>query len=121
MNTSTVEARVALAIGVIISDDTLSVELSDGRAIAVPLVWFPRLLHGTQQERKNWRLVGQGRGIHWPDLDEDVSVENLLVGKASAESQRSLKAWLARRSKQPQQSNENADANSTTPDSAGRQ
>jgi hypothetical protein len=94
-----VEARAALATAASVSEDTLSVDLSDGRTIAAPLVWFPRLLHGTQPERDNWRLIGQGRGIHWPDLDEDVSVESLLAGKPSAESQQSLKAWLARRAK----------------------
>jgi hypothetical protein len=63
----------------------------------VPVVWYPRLLHGTTQERDNWRLIGQGEGIHWPDLDEDISVENLLEGTPSGESQRSLKRWLEER------------------------
>jgi hypothetical protein len=83
--------------GVEVSDDTLSVELSDGRTIAVPLVWFPRLAHGTAQERNHWRLIGQGLGIHWPDLDEDISVANLLEGRPSVESQTSLQGWLQRR------------------------
>ena len=76
----------------------LTVELSDGRSISAPLAWYPRLLHGTREERANWRLVGRGMGIHWPALDEDISVENLLTGKASGESQRSLKRWLEQRS-----------------------
>ena len=80
-----------------ITDDTLSVELADGRTISVPLAWYPRLAHGTARERGNWRLIGGGHGIHWPDLDEDVSVENLLTGKASGESQASFKRWLAQR------------------------
>jgi hypothetical protein len=80
-----------------ISDDTLSVELSDGRAIAVPLVWFPRLVHGTDQERNYWRPIGQGQGIHWPDLDEDISVASLLAGNRSTESQTSLQRWLQQR------------------------
>jgi len=63
----------------------------------VPLVWFPRLAHGTPAERANWRLIGGGVGIHWPDLDEDISVENLLAGKPSAESQSSFKRWLENR------------------------
>ena len=80
-----------------VTDDTLTLELSDGRTISAPLAWYPRLLHGTVEERSRWRLIGQGRGIHWPDLDEDISVENLLAGKPSAESQPSLKKWLGRR------------------------
>jgi len=80
-----------------VTDDTLTVELSDGRSISAPLAWYPRLLHGTVEERRRWRLIGQGLGIHWPDLDEDVSVENLLLGRPSAESQNSLKKWLAQR------------------------
>ena len=80
-----------------VTDDTLTLELSDGRTVSAPLAWFPRLLHGTVEERNQWRFIGQGRGIHWPDLDEDISVENLLAGKLSAESQTSLKNWLERR------------------------
>lgn len=60
----------------------------------LPLAWFPRLVHGTPQERAHWRLIGDGRGIHWPDLDEDISVENLLAGKPSGESRASFKRWL---------------------------
>ena len=59
------------------TDDTLTFELSDGRTISAPLVWFPRLLHGTPEERNKWELIGRGIGIHWPELDEDISVENL--------------------------------------------
>lgn len=103
MNTSMLEIRVPAATQVLVNDDTLLVELSDGRAISAPLAWFPRLLHGTSQERSNWRLLGLGRGIHWPDLDEDISVENLLAGKQSAESQQSLKTWLAKRTKEQAQ------------------
>jgi hypothetical protein len=80
-----------------VTDDTLTLELSDGRTISAPLGWFPRLRHGTVEERSRWRLIGQGRGIHWSDLDEDISVENVLAGKPSAESQSSLKKWLGRR------------------------
>jgi len=82
---------------VVVTSDTLSVDLTDGRTIAVPLAWYPRLVHGTPEERNHWRLIGQGEGIHWPDLDEDISVENLLAGKVSGESQRSLQAWIAQR------------------------
>ena len=83
-----------MAARVDVNDDTICVELTDGRTISVPAAWYPRLSHGTSEERNNWRLIGSGRGIHWPDLDEDVSVENLLAGKPSAESQPSFKRWL---------------------------
>jgi hypothetical protein len=97
MSSSTTETSVARAETVTISDDAVTVELSDGRTISAPLAWYPRLLHGTPEERSNWRLIGDGIGIHWPALDEDISVENLLAGKASGESQRSLKRWLEQR------------------------
>jgi len=82
---------------VTVTDDTLSVELSDGRSVSVPLAWFPRLMHGTPQERDRWRLIGNGEGIHWDGLDEDISIESLLAGRRSGESQESLKKWLASR------------------------
>ena len=63
------------------SDDALIVDLADGRTITVPLAWFPRLEHGTPAERANWRLIGRGAGVHWPDLDEDISIEGLLTGQ----------------------------------------
>ncbi len=85
--------------GVNVTDDTLVVDLSDGRTVSVPLAWFPRLLHGTPNERNHWRLIGAGEGIHWPDLDEDISVEDIVLGKASGESQKSFKEWLEERSK----------------------
>lgn len=66
-----------------VGDDELSVELADGRRLSVPLVWFPRLLHAEVAQRQNWRLLGDGQGIHWPDLDEDLSVEGLLRGAAA--------------------------------------
>ncbi len=97
MTTSAIEIQVPLIQKVQISDDQLAVELADGRTITVPLVWYPRLHHGTTEERKNWRLIGNGKGIHWPDLDEDVSADNLVFGKPSGESQRSLNRWLEQR------------------------
>ena len=98
MNSSTVdETGTAVAIQVQVTDDTLHVELSDGRTIGVPLAWYPRLSHGTPKERSAWRLIGAGRGIHWPDLDEDISMANLLSGQPSGESQTSLKRWLTER------------------------
>jgi hypothetical protein len=86
-----------LATGVKVTDDTLAVELADGRSIAAPLAWYPRLLYATAAERKTWRLIGGGRGIHWPAIDEDIGVANLLAGETSAESQASLKKWLSTR------------------------
>jgi len=67
-----------LAVDVVCTDDALHVVLADGREISVPLVWFPRLLKATSAERKNWRLIGGGIGIHWQDVDEDISIESLL-------------------------------------------
>jgi hypothetical protein len=90
---------MALATGVTVSEDTLAVDLADGRTIAAPLAWYPRLAHATAAERNSWRLIAQGRGIHWPALDEDISVANLLAGQPSAESQSSFKRWLAGRAK----------------------
>jgi hypothetical protein len=97
MNISAVEIRVPYAQDVTVTKDTLRVELSDGRTISAPLEWFPRLVHGTAEERKNWRLIGKGHGIHWELLDEDISVEGLLAGKPSGESQASFKKWLNQR------------------------
>jgi hypothetical protein len=97
MSISVVEISVPTAEGVTVTEDTLSVDLSDGRTIAVPLAWFPRLLHATPKERNQWCLIGRGHGIHWTELDEDISVEGLLAGKPSGESQGSFKKWLERR------------------------
>jgi Protein of unknown function (DUF2442) len=94
MTHSAVEFR---AVSFSVSEEMLEVALDDGRTIAAPLAWFPRLLHGTAEERSRARLIGQGEGFHWPDLDEDVSVEALLAGRPSAESAGSLKRWLAGR------------------------
>ena len=85
------------ATDVSVRDEMLVVELSDGGTLAVPLVWYPRLWHGTAEERGRWRLIGRGEGIHWPALDEDMSVEGLLAGRPSGESQRSLQRWLSGR------------------------
>lgn len=86
-----------LAATLSLTAEEVAVDLQDGRTIIVPLVWFPRLVHATQKERNNWRLIGKGIGIHWPDLDEDISISNLLLGQRSGESQRSLQKWLAGR------------------------
>ena len=97
MSTSAVELDIPDAIDVNVTEDTLIVELSDGRTIAVPLDWYPRLTHAMEEEKANWRLIGGGQGIHWEDIDEDISVEGLLAGKPSGESQSSFKKWLEKR------------------------
>jgi len=101
MSSSTVDLQSSTAVHVDVNDDVLTVQLADGRSISVPLAWYPRLSHGKPAERKRWRLIGNGRGIHWPDLDEDISIENLLTGKRSGESQKSFKKWLDLRSSNP--------------------
>jgi len=88
MSSLTAEAK---AQNVAVTDDSLVVDLVDGRTITVPLAWYPRLLHSRPEHRNNWRLIGSGQGIHWPDLDEDIGVENLLIGERSGE-RRHLKA-----------------------------
>ena len=79
---------------VIVTEDALTAELSDGRTISVPLDWYPRLAHATPRERNNWELIGSGEGIHWPDLDEDISVEGLIAGRQSGEGAKSFRRWL---------------------------
>jgi len=91
MNISTTEFQIPDVIDISITYGTLTVELKDGRSISVPLHWYPRLVVGTPAERENWRLIGLGQGIHWENLDEDISVEGILLGKPSEESQSSLK------------------------------
>jgi hypothetical protein len=97
MRTSTAETRFPAAVRARILNDVVIVDLRDGRTVTAPLTWYPRLLHGTARERRNWRLIGGGVGIHWPDLDEDLSVEGILAGRPSTESQASLKKWLTNR------------------------
>ena len=90
--------QVGRAFGLSVTDEALTVDLLDGRRISVPLGWYPRLLHGTPAERAHWRLIQGGEGIHWPYLDEDISVESLILGRPSGESQTSLERWLSGRS-----------------------
>jgi Protein of unknown function (DUF2442) len=84
----------ASAIEVRVDDELVTMTLADGRVVSAPTAWYPRLAHGSAAERQRWRLIADGRGVNWPDLDEDISVENLLFGKPSGESQTSLKRWL---------------------------
>ena len=98
MRISTVEAEPsAFAESVRVTNDRLVVALRDGREISVPLSWYPRLSHGEPQEHQNWELIGRGMGIHWPDLDEDISIQNLVLGQPSSESQESFRRWLEKR------------------------
>jgi hypothetical protein len=99
MNTSASPSEVgeARAQRVRVTEDSLIVDLVDGRTISVPLAWYPRLAHGTDAERSRWRFIGDGEGIHWPNLDEDISVEGLLAGRRSGETQASLRRWLESR------------------------
>lgn len=98
MASSTIEIQTPMAEDLAISADDLTVKLSDGRAISVPLDWFPRLAHATPDERGNWRLIGGGEGVNWPELDEDISVEGLIAGRPSAESEASFQRWLKKHS-----------------------
>lgn len=97
MTTLAIELEIPSATHVKVTDDRLIVDLDDGRTISAPTAWFPRLLHATPEERRNWRLIGHGHGIHWEDIDEDISVEGLLAGRPSGESQQSFKRWLESR------------------------
>ncbi|MBD2425004.1 DUF2442 domain-containing protein [Phormidium sp. FACHB-1136] len=96
MTTLTLETE-PLAVAISFEADKLIVELADGRSLVVPLVWYPRLMHGSKQERANWQLLGEGYAIEWPDLDEHIGMEGLLAGRRSSESQRSLDRWLLSR------------------------
>jgi len=100
MSTLVNEIQQARAQSVRITEDMLIVELTDGRVISVPLAWYPRLWYGSESERANFEIIGEGEYIHWPDLDEDLSVSGLLKGRRSIENPESLKKWLAQRQKQ---------------------
>jgi|SRR6056297_1817306 len=97
MSTLKNKLREARANKIIITEEELIAYLDDGRTIAVPISWYPRLLNGSMEERKNWRFIGEGTGIHWPDLDEDISIEGIIEGVPSQESQSSLSKWLQER------------------------
>jgi hypothetical protein len=92
-----VTERNSFTLSVSFAEDSFTLRLNDGRSLSVPLAWYPRLLHGTLAERENYELIGDGEGIHWPELDEDISVEGLLAGRRSAESAASLAAWRRKR------------------------
>ncbi len=94
MSSVAVDIGIPQATSVEVTSDELTVDLVDGRTVSVPLSWYPRLVNASENERNNWRLIGYGEGIHWPDLDEDISIENLLLGKRSGESPDSFQRWL---------------------------
>jgi hypothetical protein len=91
--------RKPLVAKVAVKGDKLLVDLVDGRSLSIPIAWYPRLLHGSRAERRNWCLLGDGCAIEWPDLDEHIGVEGLLAGRGSGESRKSLTRWLAARGK----------------------
>jgi hypothetical protein len=97
MTTLLIDASALKAAEIRVTDDALVMELADGRSVSAPLVWFPRLMHGSASERNNYRLIGGGEGVHWPDLDEDISVEGVLAGRGSGEGRRSFQKWLESR------------------------
>ena len=96
---SSKEASEPRAVTVRVTRESLAVDLADGRTVIAPIAWYPRLLNATREERQRWRLIGGGEGIHWPDIDEDVSVAGLLAGQPSGESQESFRKWLEAREK----------------------
>ena len=97
MSTLLAELQVPNAQQISVTSGTLRMDLSDGHSVSVPLAWFPRLLHATPEERKNWRLLGGGQGVHWEELDDDISVEGMLVGRSSGEARSSFRRWLEKR------------------------
>ena len=99
MNSLAIETQEPRAQEITVNEDSLTVDLMDGRTIIAPLIWYPRLWYGTAEERGNFEIIGDGTLIHWPDLDEDISVENILFGKPSQESQESFRRWLEARSR----------------------
>jgi len=100
--TNSAEVTLARVLTVEVTDDTLSVDLEDGRTVSVPIGWYPRLAHGTDTERNNFEISSAGYGMHWPDLDEDIGVQGLLLGKRSSESPSSFERWLERRNEKLQ-------------------
>jgi hypothetical protein len=87
----------AAARRVRVTNEALTVDLVDGRVVSVPTAWYPRLAEASDRERRSWVLIGSGLGIHWPQLDEDISVEGLLRGERSGESRSSLRSWRGTR------------------------
>ena len=97
MSSLVIDAHSMRVREVRMDEDSLVVDLMDGRTLIVPLAWYPRLWHGTPEERANFEVFGEGEYIHWPNLDEDLTVAGLVAGLPSGESRRSLKKWLEAR------------------------
>ncbi len=100
MNTLAIDTRQVRAEKVVVTEDSLTIDLTDGRTIVVRLMWYPRLWYGTPQERNHFETIGDNTIIHWPGLDEDLSISGILAGRRSGESPESLKKWLAQRDAQ---------------------
>jgi hypothetical protein len=96
MTTLVLEGEPAIT-NVLVTEGQFTITLADGRELIVPLDWYPRLVHATAQERSNWRILGDGYAIEWPELDEFIGIEGLLAGRRSGESETSLQNWLASR------------------------
>ena len=99
MISASVTLNLPRAVKVSVTDDTLSVDLEDGRTVSIPIGWYPRLAYATSMERANVQISGAGFGLHWPDLDEDIGVEGILLGKRSSESPKSFEKWMQARTK----------------------
>lgn len=97
MSSSQTETSMPVARHVSVTDEQLTVELVDGRIVSIPLSWYPRLAHGNPEERSDWVLISRGEGIHWPRLDEDIHVADVVAGRASNESEKSIAKWLKSR------------------------
>ena len=108
MTTSIGTYGTAAARSVTVTDDNLIVRLQDGRVVSVPIDWYPRLAEGSAAERRRWELIGPGVGIHWPSLDEDISVDGLLRGHRSGESASSLNRWRASRRRSAKRSRQSS-------------
>jgi len=97
MNTLVIEIQEARAQRASVDEDSLTIDLTDGRTVTAPLMWYPRLWYGTPEERNHFEIIGDGTIIHWFDLDEDLSIAGILAGRASGEKPQSLKRWLEER------------------------
>ena len=97
MSSSQPEIGPTVVRHVAVTADSLVVDLVDGRSFCVPIAWYPRLAHGSPEEHARWELISQGEGIHWPLLDEDIHVADLIAGRASNESEKSIAKWLSAR------------------------
>ncbi|MBM3747065.1 MAG: DUF2442 domain-containing protein [Acidobacteria bacterium] len=115
MSSLVVEIEEARARSASVTREALTVDLMDGRTIAVPLVWYPRLWHGTPQERSRFEIFGDGAYLHWPDLDEDLTVAGLLAGRRSGESPQSLRKWLESRKGKPTETDQGPSNRCTQP------